>query len=222
MPGPFSLGKRTKRKEKKETVAKGEIRGGKKILRFSRPVIHQVSNKSWVFLPRSPPAARFAEPPFIRAQATVEKYNLSRGSQSDLISCTLFFRADIFFPPLRRRAYVSLTCIYYTNACYNNSDSCLMDYVDPFLLLLLFFFSFRFVFLTTAFSSRPSEKTIKLPRAFTWFVIPRCFLLLLMLLRVGTVAWQRKLLPFLYRLLSAEISERSRDFDSGPYNRRFA
>lgn len=57
----------------------------------------------------------------------------------------LSFRAGIFFPPLRCHRppthtphpslRVSLTRIYYTNACYNNSDSCLMDYAST----LLFF-----------------------------------------------------------------------------------
>lgn len=85
LPGPFSLSGSGRAGAAKEN---GE---GKKILRFSRPVIHQVSNKSWVFLPsttaagphgpRSPdgppgrPAPR-RPPPFSRAPPLV-RHSLS-------------------------------------------------------------------------------------------------------------------------------------------------
>lgn len=49
-----------------------------------------------------------------------------------------FLSGGYFFPaPPTRPVHVTLTCIYYTNACYNNSDSCLMDYVDLFFSLSL-------------------------------------------------------------------------------------
>lgn len=143
LPGPFSLGKRSGGKKEK----------GKKILRFSRAVIHQVSNKSWVFLSCSPvfpaPTPRhctlchdiplaalchsFSLPSLSLSlhllslflglsrllahrtsfyPATTEKYNLSGGSQSDLISCTLFFRPGIFPTPSHHYPPTSHTDVY--------------------------------------------------------------------------------------------------------------
>lgn len=185
MSGSFSLslsrengGQHGERKKARRSVVKKKKSSG-----FPVPaaVIHQVSNKSWGFslfrssafshtsVPRPVPSLSFVLSLFLfffssHAYSNLllsepqppEKYNLSRGSQSDLISRTLFFWVGIFPSVCMYRTplspvQVSLTCIYYVyaNACYNNSDSRLMECVDPF-LLGGFFFSTAFFLQTVA------------------------------------------------------------------------